>query len=126
MGQIERHNIEYKESWSDEYLKWICGFANASGGSIFIGLDDNGKPVRKDNIKKLSEDIPNKVRDVLGIMADVLVKEKDGVDYLEIKVAPYDFAVSYKSRYYYRSGSTNSELRGSALTHFLLGKSGRS
>ena len=44
MGQIERHNIEYKESWSDEYLKWICGFANASGGSIFIGLDDNGKP----------------------------------------------------------------------------------
>lgn len=126
MGQIERHNIEYKESWSDEYLKWICGFANASGGSIFIGLDDNGKPVRKDNIKKLSEDIPNKVRDVLGIMVDVLVKEKDGVDYLEIKVAPYDFAVSYKSRYYYRSGSTNSELRGSALTHFLLGKSGRS
>lgn len=74
----------------------------------------------------MSEDIPNKVRDVLGIMVDVLVKEKDGVDYLEIKVAPYDFAVSYKSRYYYRSGSTNSELRGSALTHFLLGKSGRS
>jgi ATP-dependent DNA helicase RecG len=25
----ESHNIEYKESWRDEYLKWISGFANA-------------------------------------------------------------------------------------------------
>ena len=25
----ESQNIEYKESWRDEYLKWICGFANA-------------------------------------------------------------------------------------------------
>ena len=21
----EKQNIEYKESWRDEYLKWICG-----------------------------------------------------------------------------------------------------
>lgn len=25
-------NIEFKESWRNEYLKWICGFANAQGG----------------------------------------------------------------------------------------------
>ena len=30
----ERQNIEWKRSWQDEYLKWICGFANAQGGSI--------------------------------------------------------------------------------------------
>lgn len=24
----ESQNIEFKESWRDEYLKWICGFAN--------------------------------------------------------------------------------------------------
>ena len=28
----ESQNIEYKESWRDEYLKWACGFANAGGG----------------------------------------------------------------------------------------------
>ena len=38
----ETQNIEYKISWRDEYLKWICGFANAQGGNIFIGIDDNG------------------------------------------------------------------------------------
>lgn len=25
----ESQNIEFKESWRDEFLKWICGFANA-------------------------------------------------------------------------------------------------
>ena len=41
----ESQNIEYKESWRDEYLKWVCGFANAQGGSIFIGVDDAGNVV---------------------------------------------------------------------------------
>ena len=33
----ESQNIEWKQSWHDDYLKWICGFANAQGGRIFIG-----------------------------------------------------------------------------------------
>ncbi len=41
----ESRNIEYKESWRDEYLKWICGFANARGGCIYIGMNDDGKVV---------------------------------------------------------------------------------
>ena len=38
----ESQNIEWKQSWRDEYLKWICGFANAKGGKIHIGKDDQG------------------------------------------------------------------------------------
>jgi ATP-dependent DNA helicase RecG len=38
----ESQNIEHKESWRDEYLKWICGFANAQGGRVYIGVDDDG------------------------------------------------------------------------------------
>ena len=30
----ESQNIEFKESWRDEYQKWICGFANAQGGVL--------------------------------------------------------------------------------------------
>ena len=26
----EGQNIEWKETWRDEYLKWVCGFANPS------------------------------------------------------------------------------------------------
>ena len=24
---VESQNVEFKETWRDEYLKWICGFA---------------------------------------------------------------------------------------------------
>ena len=30
----EDQNLEWKSAWRDEYLKWICGFANAQGGLI--------------------------------------------------------------------------------------------
>lgn len=30
----ESQNIEYKRSWQGECLKWVCGFANAKGGTI--------------------------------------------------------------------------------------------
>ncbi|HAQ62293.1 TPA: hypothetical protein DCR49_09920 [Candidatus Delongbacteria bacterium] len=32
----EKHNVEYKQSWHDDYLKWVCGFANAQGGFVSI------------------------------------------------------------------------------------------
>ena len=47
----ESQNIEYKESWRDEYLKWVCGFANAQGGTIYIGVRDDGKVVGVKNAK---------------------------------------------------------------------------
>ena len=39
----ESQNIEFKESWRDEYQKWICGFANAQGGILYVGVKDNGE-----------------------------------------------------------------------------------
>ena len=80
----ENQNIEYKESWRDEYLKWICGFANARGGRIYIGVRDDGKIVGIPDSKKLLEDIPNKIKDTMGILADVNLLGKDGLDYIEI------------------------------------------
>lgn len=32
----ENQSIEYKQSWRDEYLKWICGFANVFYRAGFI------------------------------------------------------------------------------------------
>lgn len=72
----ESQNIEFKESWRDEYLKWICGFANAQGGTLFVGINDNGEVLGVSDAKKLMEDIPNKVRDMLGILVNVNLKQK--------------------------------------------------
>jgi ATP-dependent DNA helicase RecG len=121
----ESQNVEYKRSWQDEYPKWICGFANAQGGSIFIGVNDKKEVVGVDNSKKLMEDIPNKVRDVLGIVVDVNLHEEDGKDNLEIVTEPYPYPVSYKGQYHFRSGSTKQELKGAALDRFMLRKQGK-
>ena len=63
MSENPKHRME--RIWRDEYLKWICGFANAQGGKIYIGTDDNGNVIGVKDSKKLLEDIPNKVRDIL-------------------------------------------------------------
>ena len=33
----ENQQIEWKQSWRDEYLKWICGFANTEGVARLSG-----------------------------------------------------------------------------------------
>ena len=121
---MENQNTEYKESWRDEYIKWICGFANASGGKMYIGIDDKGNLKGISDAKKLSEDLPNKVKDILGILVDVNFQSDGGKDYLEIVTDAYPYPVNYKGSYYYRSGATNQELKGSALDKFLLRKQG--
>ena len=120
----ESQNIEYKESWRDEYLKWLCGFANAQGGTIYIGVDDAGDVVGVKDVKKLMEDIPNKIQSGLGIVADVNKLTKDGKDYLEIKVKPSSFPISYHGEFHYRSGSTKQQLTGIALSEFIMQKTG--
>ena len=121
----ENQNTEWKESWRDEYLKWICGFANATGGKIYIGVNDNGQVVGVADAGKLLEDIPNKVRDVLGIIVDVNLLEENGLKYIEIDVPPYSNPINYKGQYHYRSGSTKQELKGAALNRFILQRTGR-
>ena len=121
----ESQSIEYKQSWRDEYLKWICGFANANGGIIFIGKDDNGNVVGLADAKRLLEEIPNKVRDVLGILVDVNLQTTAQGDFIEIIVEGHPYPVNYKRQYHYRSGSTKLELIGTALDKFLLQKKGK-
>jgi len=121
----ETQNIEYKSVWKDEYLKWICGFANAQGGTLFIGKDDNGNVVGVKNAKKLLEDLPNKITAVLGIMAAVNLHETEQGAYIKIAVEPQLNPVNYKGEYYFRCGGTKQELKGAALDKFLLQKYGR-
>ena len=125
MMNKETQNIEFKESWRDEYLKWICGYANAQGGTLYIGVADNGDVCGLQDAKKLMEDVPNKVRDLLGILVDVNLKSENEKEYLEIITESYPYPISYRGHYYQRSGATNQELKGAALDRFMLRKQGR-
>ena len=118
----EKHIIEYKRLWKDEWLEWICGMANADGGIIYLGINDDGEVLGVSNAKKLMEDIPNKIISKMSIYPDIRQVEKDGKDVIEIEVAPSMAAVSLDGVVYKRVGATNQILKGTALQEFYLSR----
>lgn len=121
----EDQTTEWKVTWKDDFLKVLCGFANADGGTLVVGLDDAGNPVGVKNAAKLLEDLPNKARDVLGIMVDARLRRSQGKEYVEVRVEPYPGPISCRGEYYVRSGSTTQQIKGAALDRFLLRRYGR-
>ena len=82
MKREENQTVEYKESWHEKYLEWICGYANAKGGTLYIGVEDGTKkPVGVKNANKLMEDIPNSIRNTMGIVADIALLKKAAIGY---------------------------------------------
>jgi len=124
MANKESQTIEYKQNWRDDCLKVVSAFANNIGGTLIIGLDDQGNPTGLKNVKRLIEDIPNTTRNKLGIIPSVVLNKKNKKDIIEITVTPSSVPISYNGKYYLRSGSTAQELQGKDLADFLMKKSG--
>lgn len=124
MADKESQNIEYKSDWKDEYLKAISAFANCMGGKLIIGLDDRGQSVGLKNVNKLLEDIPNIIRNKLGIIPNVELSRRGNAEIIGININPSSVPISYNGKFYLRSGSTVQELRGKELADFLVKKTG--
>ena len=71
------------------------------------------------------EDIPNKVRDTMGIVVDIDLSNTEGKDIVVVSVPAHEYPVNFKGEYHYRSGSTKQLLQGASLTRFLLKKTGK-
>ena len=124
----ENQDVEFKQSWQDEYLKWICAFANTNGGTLFIGVNDKGEVQELKNYHQLSEAIPLKIRQTMGLLVDLQVLTSDddeNIKYLKISVEKYPFPVSYHGKYYKRVGSTTQEVIGVELDKMILSVQGR-
>ena len=121
----ETQTVEWKSSWRDEHLEWICGFANAQGGVLEVAKNDRGEVVGVKEVLRLLEEIPSKVQSLLGIVVDVNLKSEVNGDYLEVVVKPHPNPISYRGEFHYRSGSTKQVLRGAALNRFLPARHGR-
>ena len=94
-------------------------------GTLFIGKDDDGNVVGIQGSKKLLEDLPNKITNALGIIADVNLHTENGKEFIEIVVDKYPSLISYHGRYYCRSGSVLREMEGKELERALLKSQGR-
>ncbi|MDR2815926.1 MAG: hypothetical protein LBB62_04395 [Proteiniphilum sp.] len=86
-----------------------------SDAPTVVGVEDQ---------KTLMEEIPNKIKNYMGITAEVNLLQEDDKDSIEIVVQSYSVPISMRGRYYYRSGSVKQELTGAALNEFLLKRAG--
>ncbi len=78
----ENQDVEFKQSWRDEYLKWICAFANTEGGILYIGVNDIGEVCGVADSHRLSKDIPNKIKHTMGLVCDIKLLNEGNKDYL--------------------------------------------
>ena len=118
----EDQHTEFKRLWKDEFFRELSAFANSQGGTLYIGVEDDGTIVGVKDAKSLLQDMPNKIKNNLGFLADVNLQTENGKEYIAIKVLPQEDGISYDGKYYVRSGSTVQELRGQELASFLMQK----
>lgn len=118
--KIETQEIEFKIIWKDDYLKQLCGFANSLGGCMYVGVNDDGEIAGIQHTKRLLEEIPNKVMNLMGIAVKVELLFENTLSYLLITVPPCNHPVSLRGKFYKRSGTTTQELNGAALQNFVL------
>ena len=59
----ENHIVELKREYVPEIKKEVVAFANTEGGTIYIGVDDNGEIVGVENPEKVLLQIVNMLRD---------------------------------------------------------------
>jgi len=85
----ENQILEYKQSWRDEYLKWVCGFANAHGGVLEVGRDDQGNVIGLSDVDRLLEELPNREA-VLNAIA-----HKDYGSATPIQISVYDDQIMF-------------------------------
>lgn len=76
----ESQQIEWKWSWQDEYLKWLCGYANTDGGVLYIGVNDDGYVVGIEDSKRMLESLTNKINDKLSIVASINIHKAYGTE----------------------------------------------
>jgi hypothetical protein len=116
-------------------LKTICGFLNAEGGSLFLGVNDNGFPIGLDEefkvinngnhdsyeryIRKLIVEHFNK--DVNGQIEFNFSKLND-IEYVEISIPEYNIPVSLREEFYQRQGNETRILKGNDLFLFFKRK----
>ncbi|MBR3476237.1 MAG: ATP-binding protein [Candidatus Methanomethylophilaceae archaeon] len=49
---MEDLRTEFKREWSREHLRNVAAFANTDGGTLYIGLADDGTPIGVKDIEK--------------------------------------------------------------------------
>ncbi|MCF0054194.1 RNA-binding domain-containing protein [Dyadobacter sp. CY356] len=110
----ENSNTEYKSSFSDAVIETLVAFANTKGGQIFIGLNDDGLPVknfviREETVQQWLNEIKHKTQP--SVIPDSESVDIDGNEVVVLSIKEFPVKpVSFRGRYFKRVQNSNHQL----------------
>ena len=122
----ESETLEFKRQWTDRALEDLAAFANTAGGTLLLGIRDDGEIVGVRADDQELQRIANLIAAHLGITPSIRVNEMQGLPVIEIRVAPAPGVISYGGRYLRRVGTTNRDFSPAELARHFLTRSGKS
>ena len=125
----EMQRIEFKESFGVETIETACAFANAAGGYIILGVDDNGDisklPLRDEALRDYENRISTSTEPSVAVDAEKVLFRGEYVIVLKVVENPLK-PVSFKSRSYIRKGSVNHKMTPAEISECHLRSTGSS
>lgn len=126
MRMNESETIELKEIYTPDLKKEVVAFANTNGGTIFIGVQDDGEIKGLDNADFIMQQISNALRDSIrpdvSIFTNVELVQKENKNILKLTVhqgtkKPYYLSDKglKPSGVYVRSGTTSAPASEDAI-----------
>ena len=88
----ESNRIEFKVELNDKLEKEVVAFLNnKEGGILYVGVDDNGKPVRISDIDSTQLKIADRIKNnilpsTLGLF-DIVTEEIDNISVIKILIS---------------------------------------
>ena len=119
----ETETVEFKTNFNDEVIVSLNAFANSKGGSVYIGVSDNGKIVGVDlhaeSVVNWINEVKHKTEPSIIPDAEEFLLDGKTVIVLSVKEFPVK-PVSAQGRYYKRILKSNHRMSLSEISDLYL------
>ncbi len=118
--------VNYRSRWREDCLRGLCGFANARGGTLYLGVNEKGEisGLSPSDCEFILSRVPDIIRETLHIIPEVTLLEEGDLKYISIKVGLSVVPVSYNGVYYVRSGKFSQRASGKEIEELFGGLGG--
>ena len=114
----EGFTTEFKRSVTKELGREICAFANATGGTILLGVEDDGQVRGVDNHNRLKSQIQSYAR---SADPPIAVEVESAGQVLCVRVpAQQSKPYSFGGRFYIREGASSQQMSREEIREFFF------
>ncbi len=134
---IENSDTEFKEIYTDSIKKAAVSFANSQGGTIYIGIKDNGEVKGVEDpdfvMQQIANALKNAVKPDIMPFVNIKAEEREGKQIVKVNVStgtnrPYYLGEKglTPSGVYVRKGSSSQPLSDEGIRAMIVETSGKS